>query len=380
MKVSSKDLSFCLNNFPGETWEECFSLIKNYCKELREILHSKGLISTNKAAIGLGLRLSFIASQELKKKVEIKRLKKFLKVHHCYIFTINAFPYGKFHQSRVKEQVYSPDWSSGKRLKYTKNIIKILKKVLPKKGTGSISTVPVCYGKKLPRNALGNLLKIEKVLKKQHLKSKKKIFLGLEPEPDCFLENTEDCLKFFSLLEKKYGRKLEYLGLCFDTCHFALAYENLKEAFTRLYKAKIRISKVQISSCLKLDFKGDNEKIGDFADEVYLHQTRVKKESGSIEKFKDLPEALKREGGLKGEWRIHFHVPLNFSSYKDSELASTSDLLSKEFLSFIWERCDHFEIETYTYFVLPNYKKDEIIKNIAEEYAFLIGRLSQETS
>src|SRR5205823_13935202 len=36
---------------------------------------------------------------------------KWLDQHNCYIFTINGFPYGRFHGARVKEQVYGPDWT-----------------------------------------------------------------------------------------------------------------------------------------------------------------------------------------------------------------------------------------------------------------------------
>ena len=34
-----------------------------------------------------------------------------------YVFTLNGFPYGAFHATRVKEHVYLPDWRDRRRLR-----------------------------------------------------------------------------------------------------------------------------------------------------------------------------------------------------------------------------------------------------------------------
>ena len=44
---------------------------------------------------------------------------RWLDQHNCYVFTINGFPYGKFHGTRVKEKVYLPDWTSAERVDFT---------------------------------------------------------------------------------------------------------------------------------------------------------------------------------------------------------------------------------------------------------------------
>ena len=60
----------------------------------------------------------------------------------CYVFTINGFPYGQFHGTRVKEQVYAPDWTSPERLVYTNLLFDLLAELLPDGVEGSVSTLP----------------------------------------------------------------------------------------------------------------------------------------------------------------------------------------------------------------------------------------------
>jgi hypothetical protein len=68
---------------------------------------------------GIGLRLSAQAAQELSAPGKIDEFQRWLDAHNCYVFTINGFPYGSFHGTRVKEQVFRPDWTTPERLAYT---------------------------------------------------------------------------------------------------------------------------------------------------------------------------------------------------------------------------------------------------------------------
>ena len=63
----------------------------------------------------IGLRLGANAAKTLNDPSELKKFKKWLDQNSCYVFTINGFPYGEFHGTRVKEQVYRPDWTSRER-------------------------------------------------------------------------------------------------------------------------------------------------------------------------------------------------------------------------------------------------------------------------
>ena len=68
-----------------------------------------------------------------------------LERNHCYVFTINGFPYGRFHGTRVKEQVYAPDWRTPERRDYTMLLADVFTNFLPPEVDGSISTVPCSF-------------------------------------------------------------------------------------------------------------------------------------------------------------------------------------------------------------------------------------------
>ena len=113
MKLSSGvELAYCTNVHRGNTWEETFRSLQTDVLSVR-----KKVCPENRYAIGL--RLGANAAKTLNDPSELKKFKKWLDQNSCYVFTINGFPYGEFHRTRVKEQVYRPDWTSRERLDYT---------------------------------------------------------------------------------------------------------------------------------------------------------------------------------------------------------------------------------------------------------------------
>ena len=76
---------------------------------------------------GVSLRLSASSAQTLAgSAAERDKLKKFLGDNNMYLYTVNAFPYGAFKGTVVKEQVYEPDWRSEERTRYTINVADVL--------------------------------------------------------------------------------------------------------------------------------------------------------------------------------------------------------------------------------------------------------------
>ena len=97
--------------------------------------------------MGVGLRLSALASEALAAPRELDRFKDFLAREGLYVFTINGFPYGPFHGTRVKEDVYQPDWRFPERLAYSNRLADLLAALLPDDPElqGSVSTVPATF-------------------------------------------------------------------------------------------------------------------------------------------------------------------------------------------------------------------------------------------
>ena len=372
MIINNSHLSWCLNIYPGESWAETRENIHTNAVKVKELLAQSS--SANKhisqSGLGLGMRIANDCANELYGNTAA--FKKELDDLGLYVFTVNAFPFGNFHKKPVKQNVYYPDWSSQERVDYTVKTAEILAELLPEGIDGSISTVPVTYGKELPEGAIENLIKIAEILKQIEEKTGKLVKVALEPEPDCYLERTDESIEFFNILRNKNKDLAErYLGICLDTCHMALQFEKPIDSLNKLIEANVPIPKIQISSVLALDSSTHSTTaLNKFNEEVYLHQTLVK-DKGEIKQFPDLGDAF--EANPDGEWRVHFHVPLYFNG-NDEGISSTSNLLDAQFMKRAFEVCDHLETETYTYAVLPDAELD-INKSIANELEFVLDKL-----
>lgn len=355
-------LTYCLNVHPGETWPENFATLRT------TVLAVRDLVSPGRP-FGLGLRLSAAAAEE----VDASELAAFLESENLYVFTINGFPYGRFHGGPVKENVYAPDWRSPRRRDYTNRLATLLAALLPEGQFGSISTVPLSW-KPWIQSASGLDAIVENLADcAAHCASlPRDIRLALEPEPGCLLETTSETIEFFKrhIFTRGDANLIRrHLGVCLDTCHVALQFED-PAASLRQYEAEgIAVPKIQISSALRTH---DFEALRPFAEPVYLHQVKALTPAGEILSWPDLPQALDELPSTAAqEARVHFHVPLHFTGA--GPLGSTAPLLTPEFLAGI--RRDprtHLEIETYTWDVLPpSLRSASIEQSIAAEFRWL---------
>ena len=391
--IPSAHLTYCLNVHRGETWEENLAAIRSFALRVRDRVGAKG-------AFGLGLRVSRRASVELSQPGTLSRFREFLSDNDLYVFTINGFPYGAFHGTRVKEAAYQPDWTSAARRIYTEELAGILAALLPDGVRGSISTVPGSYASWIrtdeQRNAMvENLVRCALSFRALEERTGHWIQVCLEPEPGCVLESTDDAIRFFSedLVGRGTGitRGIEggspgdaeellrrYVGVCLDCCHLALRYEDPAKSLQRLHAAGIGVGKIHLSAALTLSEPARNaDLLRAFDDEVYLHQVRGRSGERGITVYEDLPDALNsvQDGRCEDvEWRVHCHVPLYFEGA--GPLGTTAEVMSPGLFDVAQDvGIDHFEIETYTYDVLPeDARMPDLVDSIAAEYDWVLGR------
>ncbi|MCJ8328935.1 MAG: metabolite traffic protein EboE [Lentisphaeria bacterium] len=363
MKLRNSHLAYCQNVHKSASLDDVLNNIRNYTVPIRQQINSSD-------AFGLGLWFPHSCIDELKNSADA--LTELCAKENMYLFTINGFPYGPFHELSVKEKVYTPDWGDDARLDYTKSLMDILVQCLPDGIEGSISTVPVTYQKRQPENAIANLLSVARYAAELEAQFGKTIKIALEPEPDCFLENTEESIAFFKKLKRVDSQLTKYLGICYDTCHLSLQNENLADAYEKLKDAGIDVPKIQISAAIDLNNTGTEAKhfLTAYDEPVYLHQTRIYVGDICIANYPDLGPAL--EANLNGRWLVHFHVPLPFEG--NDEMRSTSHYITDKFLDLIFEHSPNIEIETYTFDVLPD-PKPELIDSICSEYKWVMERL-----
>src|SRR5439155_21404178 len=192
--------------------------------------------------------------------------------------TINGFPYGCFHGRRVKEQVYLPDWTSPERLAFTNRLFDILAELLAEEIEGSVSTVPCSFKEFIKTDAqveamARNLWNCVDHIDALSQRTGKVLHLGLEPEPLCYLETSEETVRFFERLRTLRPRdpRLErHLGVNYDTCHLAVEFEEPEAVVKRFEQARIKISKIHVSSALRLCPTPEaRQAFQAFADDIY---------------------------------------------------------------------------------------------------------------
>ncbi|MBV9713731.1 MAG: metabolite traffic protein EboE [Ktedonobacteraceae bacterium] len=390
-------LTYCTNIHPGNGWDEVYTNLQEYAPAL------KSRFAPHKA-FGIGLRLSGRESSELLRGDHLLQLRDFLQSQGLYVFTLNGFPYGPFHQQPVKAEVHAPDWRDEERVAYTQRLIEILAFLLPDGVEGGISTSPLSYKAwidtqdvSLWRHFTHNVVRIAETLVRVKRERGKFIHLDIEPEPDGLLENSEEVVEFYthwlleegaSLLsdalhvsrEEARNSLLEHIQICFDTCHVAVAYEEPEAVLERFNQFGIKIGKVQISSALKVAFsaeKAERVAIGralqPFVESTYLHQVIQQNRDATFSHYPDLSEALPHiQDPEIAQWRIHFHVPIFIDSFPAFQ--STQDTIVETLKLLMRRRFSrHLEIETYTWSVLPEELKEGLLDSIAREYEWVLG-------
>ena len=371
-------LAYCTNIHRGENWSETFAALQEYTLAVRDRVCPKN-------PYAIGLRLSDRASYELTNPATLSAFRKWLDQQHCYIFTINGFPFGRFHGGPVKEKVYSPDWTSPERVAYTNRLFDLLAQLVPAGIEGSVSTVPGSFKEFITspdqvKAIRDNIFKCVEHIARVSEQTGRKLHLGLEPEPLCLLETTTETVHFFDRLRAEHyqdPRLYQYLGVNYDTCHLAVEFEEPHVAIHQLQQHQIKISKFHLSSALKVTPTPEvRNALISFTDDVYLHQVVSRDENNYLSRFKDLPAALAQESGE--EWRIHFHIPLH--SPPTEWFANTTDHLLGliDILSQNPGLCSHLEMETYTWEVMPpEMKNRSVVDQLVSEYEWCLNRLAE---
>jgi hypothetical protein len=381
---------------PADNWDQLWDSIQTYLPRV------KARVSPNQP-FGVCLRLAAPTAEILAAKAnERKRLKEFLDDHDMYVYTANAFPYGAFKGTVVKEQVYEPDWRTEERTTYTTNVADILADICKPEVSPSIQTAPLGFkpnvtGPDIVDSYTDHVLRVVAHLVQIEARTGHLVTLGLEPEPRCFLETTDETVDYFTghLYTGKSARRLaklagipidtaigalrRHLGVVFDIGHQSVGFEDIPVSLHKLVDAGIPIVKLQEAAAMNIPdvTKEKVEALRRFAKTVYLSQT-VEKTNGKLTHFLNLEDAFAAWTADSGrrDWRTHFHVPIFLDDL--GPLLGTTRFALEQALSMhrATPLSRQLEIETYTWDVLPDHlKTGDIVDYVCREIEWVRGQL-----
>ncbi len=358
----------------------------------------------NKPRLDLGLWISATVLEEVSSKENLLEILNLLKVNDLNAFTMNGFPYGNFHQKIVKTNVYLPDWSTLERLTYTLDCAKFLTK-LTRYSKVTISTLPLgwslFWNESKMVQAVQNLFELIEELKKVEDTTGVQIQVCLEPEPGCVLEHTKQTVDFWNQKILSYAKLkgysnevvCRYLGVCYDTCHQSVQFENVIESLKLFVENGISIGKIQVSNALEFLPDRNKDTLSQrevFVEEKFLHQTRSLEKTGVVRSYDDLDLALKdKEINWSTPWRTHYHLPLFLEETLDQNMRSSQsifkttiqDTLDAVKYALDLKLCEHFEIETYTWSTLPAEwcptNDFSLAQNISKEWLWMENKVKE---
>jgi sugar phosphate isomerase/epimerase len=355
-------LSYCTNLHPADD-------LDSLARALEETTADVARSAAPDSEFGLGLRLGEDHVRELSQGAARARFEELLARHRFFVFTINGFAQCRFHERRVKHGVYLPDWTDPSRARYTLELARLLARWVPKDDPfGTISTLPIAWrahDASLLERAAAGIASVASSLAALEQESGVRIMLCIEPEPGCAVETIGELVEFFEndLLRRRRDQEdvlRRYVGACYDACHQAVLFADPEADLAALSAAGISVGKVQISNALRLrypDPRGLRTLTG-CAEERFLHQVALRRPGHLADlRFDDLPdlEAAVGRGEIAGpgEARCHFHVPVYAEAFPPLE--TTRDDLVRA-LAAVLRQSDvrHFEVETYTFTVLPD--------------------------
>jgi len=359
-------LSYCTNVHEAENLDGILEQLDTYAVPIRERLGAD--------VLGLGLWLAAPVAAGLASDVsDRQRLRRALDARGLEVVTLNGFPYQAFQAPVVKHAVYQPDWTTQHRLAYTLDLARILGDLLPDDAArGSISTLPLAWREPWDAaRASACRRNLDELARGLH-RMPRPVRVAFEPEPGCIIENTSEAVALLGEADTSV------LGVCLDLAHLACAWEEPALALGRLREAGLPVVKTQISAALaSTDPRRDAEVLGAYVEPRFLHQTRGPFGLSAD----DLDEALATAGGDEQPWRIHYHVPLHAPPVPPLQ-TTVGVLVSalRELLSGDSPECDHFDVETYTWHVLPPESRPsgpaELASGIASELFFARGQLT----
>jgi hypothetical protein len=380
---------------PADNWDQLWTSLNTYLPRV------KARVSPD-APFGVCIRLAAPTAELLAASAaERAKLKRFLADHDLYVYTVNAFPYGAFKGTIVKEQVYEPDWRTEARTRYTINVADILADITRADIAPSIQTAPLGFkpnvtGPDVIASYTEHVLRVAAHLVQLEARTGRTVTLAIEPEPHCFLETTDETVAYFTghlytgaaagrlaklaaiPLSEAHVALRRHIGIVFDIGHQAVGFEHIPTSLQTLVDASVPIFKLQEVAAMHIPEVTQEavDALAQYARTVYLTQT-VEKKNGRLTKFLNVEDAFaawQTDPGPR-ERRIHFHVPVfleDLGAFRTTRFALEEALAVHKATPLSRQ----LEIETYTWDVLPDHlKTGDIVDYVCREIEWVKGQL-----
>jgi sugar phosphate isomerase/epimerase len=292
------------------------------------------------------------------------RLRSELNARGLEVVTLSGVPYRSGAEAAAQPARHRPDWTTGERLEYTLDLARVLVDLLPDDAVrGSVSTCGLGrragWGTAQDREAARILGRLSGGLAEVAWHTGRAVRVGFQPEPGCVMDTTDQTIAALA------GSDKDRLGVCLDLANLACTWQAPAEALDQLARAGVSVVKVQVAAAIEAaDPVVAAETLRGYVEPRHRHQVRTP--AGAY--ADDLDEALR--DFPPGPWRIRYHVPLHAAPA--APLTATTAVW-REALRHLMTGdipgCDHLDVETETWDVLPPGERAGGVAALAEGIA-----------
>jgi hypothetical protein len=297
------------------------------------------------------------------------RLRAELDARGLEVVTLSGSPYRSGDETAAKTARYRPDWTTTERLEYTLDLARVLVDLLPDDAVrGSISTLGLgrreVWGVGPERSSARILGRLSGGLAEIAWHTGRAVRVGFQPEPGCVMDTTDQTIAALTRVDK------DRIGVCLDLANLAVTWQDPAETLGMLAVAGVSVIKVQVAAAIEAaNPAAAAEALRGYVEPRHLHQVRTP--GGGY--ADDLGDALR--DFPPGPWRVRYHVPLHAAPV--APLTATTAVWRsalRQLMAGDIPGCDHLDVETETWDVLPPGERAggpaALVEGIAGELAY----------
>lgn len=355
-------LSYGTNVHPADDLRGVIAQLDTYASAVRRRLHADVL------ALSLGVPANLAAALAANGRAR-RQLRAELDARGLEVVTLNGVSAASLRSPVAQDAGHEPDWTGQARLDHTLDLARVLVDLLPDDAVrGSVATLGLgrraSWSTEKAGLAARMLDRLSAGLAEIAWHTGRAVRVAFLPEPGGVLQSSQDVAASLS------GVDTDRLGVCLDLGNLACGWEEPGAVLARLGAAGLPVVRVQLSTALDApDPARAADALGQYVHGRFRHATCPAEGRG----IDDLDEALRV--GPPGPWRVRYPTPLHTSP--EPPLTSTTDVLRdgvRRLFGGSTVLCDHVDVETYTWDVLPTGRRPgtaaELADGIAAELAF----------
>ena len=368
-------LTYCTNIHAGESWDEVRDSLEAHLPPIKAAGLARRAARARPAALG-----DRRAGAEPARGVR-RAARAFCRGTISTSSPSMPFPTGPFHGTRVKEDVYQPDWLTPERLTYTDQARRDSRRAAARRMAGSVSTVPGTFkavaarrpdaprvmADMMARHAANLVDAAAPHRARDRARARARaLLLPRDDRGDARVlsrSSAHRCERgdrragdrpFASTQAREALRR--HLGVCYDICHGAVEFEDPGRRFRAVRGGR----HPHRQAAAQLGAAAADSRRRDRAHARGVRRRRLPAPGrGAPERLDHAPRRSRaglrgaaRRATAGGEWRVHCHVPvfLEVAGQFHSTQPTLKAALACTKAGFV---APHLEVETYTWDVLP---------------------------